>query len=144
MLEKKSATRMTFFRWFKIGFLCSIVSGAVVISGILMLNQFMPDRVAQVKFSHLSEKAGKEFKQKAVKIEGRLTVSGSKLALAAAKGEGSITAVCAENVKLADVVKFAGKIVDVNGTIDSKKDEAGKMVHTLTINTIAEAVEDKK
>lgn len=145
MLEKKSSDRMTFFRWFKIGCICSLVSGAVVVTGILLLNKFMPDRPSEVKFSHLSEKAGKEFKQKNVKIEGRLVVTGKGLTLAAAKGEGAISAVCGENLKFADAAKFAGKVVDIAGIIDSRKDaESGKFVHSLVINSIAEATEDKK
>ena len=144
MLEKKSTTRMTFFRWFKIGLLCSIVSGAVVITGILMLNKFMPDRPANVKFAHLSEKAGKEFSNKAVIIEGRLVISGKDLKLAAPKGDSTIKAVCDESISLSDIAGLAGKAVVVSGTINSEKCEAGKIVNTLTIKKIAEATEDKK
>ncbi len=143
MLEKKSSTRMTFFRWFKIGALCSIVSGAVVITGILLLNDLMPDRPSQVKFSYLSEKAGKEFKHKAVELEGVVKLDGKNIVIAAPKGEGRIAAKCAENVSFADVVQFVGKQVEISGIIDSKKNEDGKFIHELTINAIAEATEDK-
>ncbi|MBE6363710.1 MAG: hypothetical protein E7054_08675 [Lentisphaerae bacterium] len=143
MLEKKSSTRMTFFRWFKIGALCSIVSGAVVIAGILLLNDLMPDRPSQVKFSYLSEKAGKEFKNKAVELEGVVKLDGKNIVITAPKGEGRIAAKCAENVSFADVVQFVGKQVEISGIIDSKKNEEGKFIHELTINAIAEATEDK-
>ena len=143
MLEKKSSTRMTFFRWFKIGALCSIVSGAVVVTGILLLNNLMPDRPSQVKFSYLSEKAGKEFKHKAVELEGVVKLEGRNIVIAAPKGEGRIAAKCAENVSFADVAKYLGKTVEISGIIDSKKNEEGKFIHELTINAIAEATEDK-
>ncbi len=143
MLEKKSPTRMTFFRWFKIGALCSIVSGAVVITGVLALNELMPDRPSDVKFSYLSEKAGKEFKNKAVNLEGRVALDGKNIVITAPKGEGKIAAACAENVAFADVAQFVGKQVKINGIINSTKDDNGKMVHALTINKIEEAKEDK-
>ena len=143
MLEKKSSTRMTFFRWFKIGALCSIVSGAVVITGILLLNDLMPDRPSLVKFSYLSEKAGKEFKHKAVELEGVVRLEGKNIVIAAPKGEGRIAAKCAENVSFADVVQFVGKQVEISGIINSTKNDDGKTVHELTINAIAEATEDK-
>ena len=143
MLEKKSSTRMTFFRWFKIGALCNIVSGAVVVTGILLLNDLMPDRPSQVKFSYLSEKAGKEFKHKAVELEGVVKLEGRNIVIAAPKGEGRIAAKCAENVSFADVAKYLGKPVEISGIIDSKKNEEGKFIHELTINAIAEATEDK-
>ena len=135
---------MTFFRWFKIGLLCSIFSGAVVISGILLLNKFMPDREANVKFAHLSEKAGKVFGNKAAKIEGRLIVSGKDLKLAAPKGDSTVKAICADGLAFEDVAKFAGKAVVISGTLNTEKCEAGKFTHTLTIKQIAEATEDKK
>ena len=144
MLEKKSSTRMTFFRWFKIGLLCSIFSGAVVITGILLLNKFMPDREANVKFAHLSEKAGKVFGNKAAKIEGRLIVSGKDLKLAAPKGDSTVKAICADGLAFEDVAKFAGKAVVISGTLNTEKCEAGKSTHILTIKKIAEATEDKK
>lgn len=143
MLEKKSSTRMTFFRWFKIGALCSIVSGAVVVTGILLLNNLMPDRPSQVKFSYLSEKAGKEFKHKAIELEGVVKLDGKNIVIAAPKGEGRIAAKCAENVSFADVVQFVGKQVEISGIINSTKNDDGKPVHELTINAIAEATEDK-
>ena len=144
MLEKKSTTRMTFFRWFKIGFLCSLVSGVVIVSGVLLLNRFMPDRPANVKFAHLSEKAGKEFKNKAVKIEGRLIVSGKDLKLAAPKGDSTIKAVCDKNIVLTDVIKYTGKAVIIEGSINTEKCESGKAFHVLTIKKIEEATEEKK
>lgn len=143
MLEKKSPTRMTFFRWFKIGALCSIVSGAVVITGVLVLQNLMPDRPSKVKFSYLSEKAGKEFKHKAVEIEGRVTLEGKNIVIAAPKGEGKIAAKCAENITFADVAQYVGKQVEISGIINSTRNDEGKFVHELTINAISEATEDK-
>lgn len=144
MLEKKSASRMTFFRWFKIGALCSIVSGAVVITGILLLNNLMPDRPPKnFKFSYLSEAAGKVFKNKVVKLEGWVVLDGKNIVIAAPKGEGKIAAKCAENVNFADVAQYVGKMVEISGIINSTAKEDGKFVHELTINTIAEAKEDK-
>ena len=143
MLEKKSPTRMTFFRWFKIGALCSVVSGAVVITGVLALNNLMPDRPSEVKFSYLSEKAGKEFKNKAVNLEGRVALDGKNIVITAPKGEGKIAAACAENVSFDEVAQFVGKQVKINGIINTTKDDNGKNVHALIINKIEEAKEDK-
>ena len=133
MLEKKSSTRMTFFRWFKIGLLCSVVSGAVVVFGILALNKFMPDRPAKINFTHLSESAGKVFNGKAVIIEGRLEkAADGKIVLRALKGEGFIA--CAGDIKAEDL----NKTVSITGTITT-----ADKVHTLTVETIT-VPEEKK
>ncbi len=133
MLEKKSPTRMTFFRWFKIGFLCCLTSGAVVVTGVLLLAQFMPDRPAKLNFSHLSEKAGKVFDCKAVRVEGRLVRSADRIVLVNPANEKE-TLLCTGTVTDADF----GKAVVVYGKLTTKD-----KVNTLTIEKI-ELPEAKK
>ena len=134
---------MTFFRWFKIGALCSVVSGAVVITLMLLVRDFMPDRPSNVKFTHLSQKAGIEFKNKAVNLEGRVVIKGKDIMITAPKGEGSIKAVCAEGVNFETVAAFAGKQVDINGNINTAKVD-DVLEHTLVIKSIKEATDDRK
>ena len=133
MLEKKSPTRMTFFRWFKIGFLCCLISGAVVVTGVLLLANLMPDRAAKLNFSHLSEKAGKVFTNKAVRIEGRLVKAGRSIVLVNPNNEKE-TLLCTGDVA-AD--KF-GKTVVVYGKLTTKD-----KVNTLAVENI-ELPEAKK
>ena len=132
MLEKKSPTRMTFFRWFKIGALCSIVSGAIVICGILMMEKMMPDREAKVTFTHLTREAGKVFNGKNVVIKGTLKeLQNNSWVLCDSEDENMKPLA----VKFADGVEpKTGVAVNAHGTMVTKDN-----VHCLTINRIETA-----
>ncbi|MBR7155195.1 MAG: hypothetical protein IKD22_00010, partial [Lentisphaeria bacterium] len=132
MLEKKSPTRMTFFRWFKIGALCSIVSGAIVICGILMMEKMMPDREAKVTFTHLTREAGKVFNGKNVVVKGTLKeLQNNSWVLCDSEDENMKPLA----VKFADGVEpKTGVAVNAHGTMVTKDN-----VHCLTINRIEAA-----
>ena len=132
MLEKKSPTRMTFFRWFKIGALCSIVSGAIVVCGILMMEKMMPDREAKVTFTHLTKEAGKVFNGKNVVIKGTLKkLQNNSWVLCDSEDENMKPLA----VKFADGVEpKTGVAVNAHGTMVTKDN-----VHCLTINRIEAA-----
>ena len=137
MLEKKSPTRMTFFRWFKIGILCSVVSGAIVVAGILILEKAMPDREAKVNFNHLSKEAGKVFNGKNVAVKGTLKQIDGKWFLCDPEDEKMQPLA----VEFADGVTAKTDVaINAHGTIVTKD-----KVHCLTINRIEPAAgKDKK
>ncbi len=66
MLEKRpSATRVTFISWLKVGLVATVVSGAVIIGSLLVLEPMMPDRPIEIKFEQIKDRT---FNQKAVSI----------------------------------------------------------------------------
>ena len=56
MLEKHGGSQITFFQWFKIGFLCTLLSGAIAIGALLALAPFMPDH--KITFNKLAADSG--------------------------------------------------------------------------------------
>ncbi len=43
MVEKHGGSQITFFQWFKIGLLCTVVSGAIAVGVLLFMAPYMPD-----------------------------------------------------------------------------------------------------
>jgi len=132
MLEKKSPNRMTFFQWFKIGFLCTIISGALVVGGLLLTHKFMTDRPSEVEFSHLAKSAGKVFENKNVKMKGILKRELLKVKLYSLKSDSNIEVKC--DVK---DVKF-NVPVEIEGSLNTENGE-----HILSINKVREMTEKK-
>ena len=119
----------------KIGSVCTIISGALVIGGLLLTNKFMTDRPSNVEFSHLAKSVGKVFENKHVKMKGILKGDMSKAKLYSLKSDSNVEAVikCDEkNVKF-DVP------VEIDGPLNT--DENGS--HTLTVNAVKEMTEKK-
>jgi Na+/H+ antiporter NhaD/arsenite permease-like protein len=56
MLEKHGGSQISFFQWFRIGFLCTLLSGAIAIGALLALAPFMPDH--KITFNKLSAESG--------------------------------------------------------------------------------------
>ncbi len=56
MLEKHGGSQINFFQWFKIGFLCTLISGAIAVGSLLVLTPYMPDH--KITFEKLSAKSG--------------------------------------------------------------------------------------
>ena len=56
MLEKHGGSQITFFQWFKIGFLCTLISGTIAVGALLVLTPYMPDH--KITFEKLSAKSG--------------------------------------------------------------------------------------
>ncbi|MBE6376992.1 MAG: hypothetical protein E7050_11100 [Lentisphaerae bacterium] len=69
MLEKHGGTQITFFQWFKIGLLCTILSGILATGTLLVLAPKMPDH--KITFEKL--KAGAAYVPHAEKFDGELT-----------------------------------------------------------------------
>lgn len=67
MLEKRAGVGVTFLQWVKIGALTTLVSGVVVVVGLLLFEPLMPDRCRQLEFSQLE---GRVFEGKLVSISG--------------------------------------------------------------------------
>lgn len=115
MLEKRSGSHITFFRWLRIGALSAAVAGTVAVVGLLLLEPLMPDRYATVKFEDLKRTSDKNFDHKNVIITGRLTpwsgqlpvlkgfdLAGTKIVkfTAAEDSEVAIVAVCPIELEL--------------------------------------------
>ena len=56
MLEKHGGSQITFFQWFKIGLLCTAVSGGIAVTTLLVLNPYMADH--KITFEKLHHKSG--------------------------------------------------------------------------------------
>ena len=56
MLEKHGGHQVSFFQWLKIGFLCTVVSGAIAIAALLVLTPKMPDH--HISFAKLAAGSG--------------------------------------------------------------------------------------
>ena len=56
MLEKHGGSQISFFQWFKIGFLCTLLSGAIAVGALLALAPFMPDH--KITFNKLAAESG--------------------------------------------------------------------------------------
>lgn len=118
MVEKHGGSQITFFQWFKIGLVCTILSGAIAVAALLFMAPFMPDH--KITFNKLAADSGyvpatEEF---AGELTGTLNVENGKVFLVGAKG-AKIQVVMPENSKL----EVEGK-VRINGTFT--KDESNK------------------
>ena len=56
MLEKHGGHQVSFFQWLKIGFLCTLVSGAIAVGALLILTPKMPDH--HISFDKLAANSG--------------------------------------------------------------------------------------
>jgi len=69
MLEKHGGHQVSFFQWLKIGFFCTVVSGAIAVGALLMLTPKMPDH--RISFEKLA--AGSGYVPSSQVFEGELT-----------------------------------------------------------------------
>ena len=69
MLEKHGGSQITFFQWFKIGLLCTIVSGSLATGSLLLFASRMPDH--KITFEKLHHKSG--YVPHAAEFDGELT-----------------------------------------------------------------------
>ena len=86
MLEKHGGTQITFFQWFKIGLLCTILSGFISVSALLVLSPYMPDH--KITFNKLAaaDAAGK-YIDSAAELSGTIRIAGNKVVLTDPKDE---------------------------------------------------------
>ena len=69
MLEKHGGHQVSFFQWLKIGFICTVLSGAIAVGALLMLTPKMPDH--HMTFEKLA--AGSGYVPNAKVFDGELT-----------------------------------------------------------------------
>ena len=69
MLEKHGGSQITFFQWFKIGLLCTVVSGGVAVASLLFLAPKMADH--KITFEKLAAESG--YVPTAAEFDGELT-----------------------------------------------------------------------
>ena len=82
MLEKHSSGHMTFFRWIKVGLASTVISGAIAVSGLLVMDPLMADRCSELTFEQLDElmREKRVFDGKNVAIEGLIRLPESRVA----------------------------------------------------------------
>jgi hypothetical protein len=110
MLEKHGGSQITFFQWFKIGLLCTVVSGALAIGALLIFAPHMPDQKitfqklsATSKYVPVSAEFPAELTGTVSKINGRTYLVGAK--------DAKIQVVLPADAKFDGKVKVAGTIV---------------------------------
>ena len=86
MLEKHGGSQIPFFQWFKIGLLCTILSGFICVSALLVLSPYMPDH--KITFNKLAaaDAAGK-YIDSAAELSGTIRIAKNKVVLTDPKDE---------------------------------------------------------
>ena len=83
MLEKHGGSQVTFFQWFKIGLLCTALSGVICVSALLVFSPYMPDH--KITFNKLS--AAENYDQYDAELSGIIRIDGKKILLTDAENE---------------------------------------------------------
>ena len=109
MLEKHGGSQITFFQWFKIGLLCTIVSGALATGALLLFAPHMPDQ--KITFQKLAADSkyvpvGEEFP---AELAGTISKANGKTYLNGVKN-ARIQVVLPEGAEAEGKVKLAGTV----------------------------------
>ena len=109
MLEKHGGSQITFFQWFKIGLLCTILSGALATGALLLFAPHMPDQkitfqklAADSKYVPVGEEFPAELAGTISKVNGKTYLNGAKNA--------RIQVVLPEGAEAEGKVKLAGTV----------------------------------
>jgi len=118
MLEKHGSSQISFFQWFKIGLLCTIVSGVLAVGALLVFSPYMPDH--KITFDKLAAESG--YVPSGDEFDGELTgtlisVAGRSV-LTNGKG-GTVQVILPENCDVS-----SGK-VKVSGVFSKDESNAG-------------------
>ncbi|MBE6389672.1 MAG: hypothetical protein E7043_05805 [Lentisphaerae bacterium] len=118
MLEKHGGSQISFFQWFKIGLLCTIVSGVLAVGALLVFSPYMPDH--KITFDKLAAESG--YVPSGDEFDGELTgtlisVAGRSV-LTNGKG-GTVQVILPENCDVS-----SGK-VKVSGVFSKDESNAG-------------------
>ena len=118
MLEKHGGSQISFFQWFKIGLLCTIVSGVLAVGALLVFSPYMPDH--KITFDKLAAESG--YVPSGDEFDGELTgtlisVAGRSV-LTNGKG-GTVRVILPENCDVS-----SGK-VKVSGVFSKDESNAG-------------------
>jgi len=119
MLEKRSGEHITFFQWFKIGAVATLLSAVIAIGGVLLLAPLMPDRISEAPVNLLD---GRKFENKLVLVSGKLsndgTISGWRL-----RGSRNQIAVEISSALDQKARNFDGKECRVRGYLSSRAEK---------------------
>ncbi len=86
MLEKHGGSQVTFFQWFKIGLLCTILSGLICVSALLVLSPYMPDH--KITFNKLAAvDAAEKYNDSATELSGIIRIADGKISLVDSRDE---------------------------------------------------------
>jgi Na+/H+ antiporter NhaD/arsenite permease-like protein len=81
MLEKHGGSQISFFQWFKIGLLCTALSGTIAVVALLVMAPYMPDH--KITFEKLQ--ANSDYQPASAEFDGELTgilkINGNKARL---------------------------------------------------------------
>ena len=75
MLEKHGGSQISFFQWFKIGLICTALSGALAVGALLLLAPYMPDH--KITFNKLASDSG--YVPATAEFDGELTGTVSRV-----------------------------------------------------------------
>ena len=107
MLEKHGGSQINFFQWFKIGFLCTLLSGAIAVGALLALAPYMPDH--KITFEKLAAGSGyvPASEKFAGELVGTLRREGNDIYLIGARG-GRIKTIVPNDVVVSGKIKVVG------------------------------------
>ena len=135
MLEKHGGSQISFFQWFKVGLVCTILSGAIAIGALLILAPHMPDH--KITFQKLSAASGYVPASEVFpgKLSGQLSYDSGSYYLTGSGG-AKIRVVFPENV-----TATVGK-VSVSGNFN--KDTENKKYPYLLVAEKLEVLKEKE
>ena len=134
MLEKHGGSKITFFQWFKIGLLCTMISGLISVGALLALQKYMPDH--KITVEKMAKNPG-EYHGQSAKITGTLAVIGDTAWLSVNKEQRFKVTGSPEKVR-----EFDGKKVTVSGALQEDK-ENPSCKYRLQIKEIAPVESEK-
>ena len=110
MLEKHGGSQITFFQWFKIGLLCTVLSGAIAVGTLLVFAPRMPDQKITFQKLAASSKYVPVSEAFPAELTGTVVKAGNKFYLAGPK-DARIRIELPADVKAEGKVKVAGTCV---------------------------------
>ena len=134
MLEKHGGSKITFFQWFKIGLLCTLISGLIGVGALLALQKYMPDH--KITVEKMAKNPG-EYHDQSAKFTGILKVDGDTARLSVNKKQCFKVTGSPEKVRELD-----GKKVTVSGTLQEDR-ENSSCKYQLQIKEIAPVESEK-
>ena len=135
MLEKHGGSQITFFQWFKIGLLCTIVSGSLAVVALIFLAPKMADH--KITFEKLERNsayvpASEEFTGE---LTGTMVKDGSEICLMGKNGKKI-------RVELPEGTAFTEGTVRISGTFAKESNENSDCAYWLKAKKVT--VMDKK
>ncbi|MBQ9804822.1 MAG: anion permease [Lentisphaeria bacterium] len=137
MLEKHGGSKITFFQWFKIGLLCTVISGVISVGALLAFQKYMPDH--KITVDKMVKTPGEYHGQNA-KFTGTLLAADGNVFIAV---KGKAQKIYRIKTVLPDKGKeFIGKVVTVSGVLQEDKNNPDCRYH-LTLKEIVPVESEK-